>query len=75
MRPGISSSTMIGESDGVDSGVVENWKPKLPEIIRGYALQDVYNMDELGIYYKATSTKHSLFGVCNVVVESNLKIS
>ena len=46
MRPGISSSTMIGESDGVDSGVVENWKPKLPEIIRGYALQDIYKMND-----------------------------
>ena len=48
-RHNIFCSTMIGESCRVDNGVVEDWKKKLPVIIRGYALQDIYNMNDLGI--------------------------
>eukprot|EP00058_Branchiostoma_floridae_P002180 XP_002587668.1 hypothetical protein BRAFLDRAFT_126732 [Branchiostoma floridae] len=56
-RHNLGLSTMVGESAGVDNTVVDDWKEKLPQIIDGYAPQDVYNMDESGLFYRATSTK------------------
>eukprot|EP00058_Branchiostoma_floridae_P001435 XP_002586923.1 hypothetical protein BRAFLDRAFT_130452 [Branchiostoma floridae] len=56
-RHNLGLSTMVGESAGVDNTVADDWKEKLPQIIDGYAPQDVYNMDESGLFYRATSTK------------------
>ncbi|XP_035673006.1 tigger transposable element-derived protein 4-like [Branchiostoma floridae] len=48
---------MVGESAGVDSTVVEDWKEKLPHITAGYAPEDIYNMDESGLFYRTTTNK------------------
>ncbi|CAH1241537.1 TIGD4 [Branchiostoma lanceolatum] len=56
-RHSIAASTMVGESAGVNQTVVEDWTKKIPELCTGYAPRDIYNMDESGLFYRATSTK------------------
>lgn len=59
-RHNIVYGKMNGESGGVDSNTVDEWKKKVPEICAGYELRDIYNMDETGLFYKALvdSTLH-----------------
>ncbi|KAI8502235.1 hypothetical protein Bbelb_198230 [Branchiostoma belcheri] len=56
-RHNIGQSTMVGESGGVDSGVVDDWKKKLADITAGYAPENVFNMDESGLFYRTTTNK------------------
>ena len=30
---------------------VDSWKERLPEIVKGYAKEDIWNMDEMGVFY------------------------
>lgn len=53
----IGASIMVRESGGVDGSVVNDWQSKLADLTRGYATRDIYNMDESGLFYTATSTK------------------
>jgi hypothetical protein len=46
---------MQGERGDVDGKVVNDWKEKLPQLIKDYEPCDVYNMDETGLFYRATS--------------------
>ena len=55
-RHNIKGSTVAGESAGVDRTVVDDWKEKLQRITAGYAPEDVYNMDESGIFYRTTTS-------------------
>ncbi len=32
---------------------VDSWKERLPELITGYAKEDVWNMDETGVFWRA----------------------
>lgn len=56
-RHNINFGKKSGESGDVDMKTVEEWKAKLPEICDGYEPEDIYNMDESGLYYRATSDK------------------
>ncbi|XP_053208505.1 tigger transposable element-derived protein 4-like [Panonychus citri] len=42
-----------GESNGVDEDQVIEWLEKLPNLINGYADEDIYNADEAGFNWKA----------------------
>ena len=44
---------MSGESASVDLSTCDDWMAKLPEIVKGYEAQNIYNMDESGIFYRA----------------------
>ena len=44
---------MSGESGDVQGPTVESWKERLLEIITGYARDDIWNMDETGLFRKA----------------------
>ncbi|XP_054656685.1 tigger transposable element-derived protein 4-like [Dunckerocampus dactyliophorus] len=59
-RHNIIFGKMNGESGGVETAVVDDWKQKLPDLCDGYAFRDIYNMDETGLFYKASidSTLH-----------------
>lgn len=48
---------MCGESAAVNSESVEDWKKRLPEIIKGYHPRDIFNMDETGLFYRALPDK------------------
>ncbi len=32
---------------------VDSWKERLPEVIEGYDRDDIWNMDETGVFFKA----------------------
>ena len=53
----ITFLTRCGESADVPNDVVDNWKQKLPAIIEGYELRDIYNMDETGLSFRQTTNK------------------
>lgn len=46
-----------GESASVDMLTTEEWKNRLPSILRGYDIEDVYNVDETGLLFKAMPDK------------------
>ena len=41
---------ICGESGDVQGETVQSWKERFPEIIQGYAKEDVWNMDETGVF-------------------------
>nr|XP_002736427.2 PREDICTED: tigger transposable element-derived protein 4-like [Saccoglossus kowalevskii] len=49
--------SMTGESGDVNNEIVEQWKDKLPSLLDGYEPRDIYNMDETGLFYRATMNK------------------
>ena len=42
-----------GESADVRGKTVDSWKERLPEIVKGYAKEDIWNMDETGVFWQA----------------------
>ena len=50
MRSGISSKRIIGESAGVAPNV--SGREKAARVIKDFALHDVYNLDETGLFYR-----------------------
>ena len=48
---------VCGERGSVSSETVDGWKAKLPEILRGNDNQDIFNMDESGLFYRALPDK------------------
>ena len=56
-RHQISAATFVGESGGVDKGVVDDSTEKLPNLIEGYAPENVFNTDETGVLFKQTTNK------------------
>lgn len=57
VRHNISYRIINGESASVDANVVNEWLSKLPELIEGYELRDIYNMDETGLFYRYINKK------------------
>ena len=56
-RHGIKCLELTGERGAVDPEVTEDWKTRLPTICQGYALKDIFNADETGVYYRALPTR------------------
>ena len=54
---GIRERRICGEGDDVPVITVHAWIERLPEITQGYALCDIWNMDELGLFFKALPEK------------------
>ena len=52
-RHNISSAIACGESASVDPTTVSDWTAKLPELCRGYSRNDIFNMDETGLFFRA----------------------
>ena len=46
-----------GESADVQGETVDSWKEMLPEIVKGYAKEDICNMDEMGVFWQALSAR------------------
>ena len=44
---------ICGESGDVSGETVASWKERLPEILRGYEERDIYNLDEMGCFWRA----------------------
>ena len=52
-RNGLAFVTMHGESDSADPENVAEAQARLPAALAGYAAEDIYNFDEMGLFYKA----------------------
>ena len=49
----IKQMKISGESGDVSGPTVESWKERLPELIEGYSSDDIWNIDETGLFWKA----------------------
>ena len=36
---------------------MDSWKEMLPEIVKGYAKEDIWNIDEMGVFWQALSAR------------------
>ena len=52
-RYSVKLATLSGESAEVPQDVVDDWSKRLPALIEGYVLADIYNADETGLYFRA----------------------
>ena len=53
LRYNIKQVKVCGESGDVRGETIDSWKERLPEILHGYAKEDVWNMDETGVFWQA----------------------
>ena len=49
-RYNVKQVAICGESGDVQGQTVDSWKERLPEIVRGYRKEDVWNMEETGVF-------------------------
>ena len=56
-RHNIKKMTISGESSDVSGSTVSSWKERLTEIIEGYGIDDVWNLDETGVFWQALADK------------------
>ena len=54
LRNGLKFGVMVGEASKVDKLIWEDWKNKLNELTSGYKVKDIFNGDELGLFWKLT---------------------
>ena len=47
----------ISSESGDVSGTVDSWKERLPDIVQGYSSEDVWNLDESGVFWQALPDK------------------
>ena len=52
-RFSVRLATLCGEAADVPEDVVADWAKRLPSITAGYAMADIYNADETGLYFRA----------------------
>ena len=52
-RYNVKQLKINGESGDVWGKTVDSWKERLPEIVQGYAKEDIWNMDETGVFWRA----------------------
>ena len=41
---------VCGESGDVSGETIDSRKERLPELVEGYAMDDIWNMDEIGLF-------------------------
>jgi hypothetical protein len=51
-RHGIKSYHRFGESGSVDMAALTNTLPAIRDVLDKYAWKDIYNMDEIGLFYR-----------------------
>lgn len=58
IRHNISFKSISGESASVNPEDVKQFVEKLPSLLVGYRLEDVYNADETGLFFELYQIKH-----------------
>ncbi|XP_065832947.1 tigger transposable element-derived protein 6-like [Oscarella lobularis] len=56
-RHNIKKVTVSGESGDVSGATVESWKERLPNILEGYSPENVWNIDESGVFWRTLPVK------------------
>lgn len=54
----IHAATLSGERASINQPSVDLWRERLPSIIKGHKLEDVFNMDETGLFFERSLIKH-----------------
>ena len=52
-RFNIKQVRVCGESGDVRGETIDSWKERLPELVEGYAKDDIWNRDETGVFWQA----------------------
>ena len=52
-RFAIKELKICGESGEIQGETVDSWKERLPEIVQGYSKDNIWNMDETGLFFRA----------------------
>lgn len=56
-RHNVRIAVLSGESADVDPAVVDDWSKRLRSICTGYRLEDTFNADETGLFYRALPSR------------------
>ena len=56
-RHQLSSAVLCGEGAEVRPETVDNWKAKLPDLLKGYSPKDIYNCDETGLFFRTLPSR------------------
>ena len=54
---GFRETRITGEVDDVSIVAEKSWIERIPELVSGYKLEDMWNMDELGLFFKLLPDK------------------
>ena len=57
---GLRETRITGEVDDILKMTFQSWIERLPELTSGYNLRNIWNMDELGFFFKALLEKDLL---------------
>ena len=49
-RHNVKQLSVAGEDGEVNAETLEFWAERLPEIVKGYELKDIWNADETGLF-------------------------
>ncbi|XP_063624721.1 LOW QUALITY PROTEIN: tigger transposable element-derived protein 4-like [Cydia splendana] len=60
-RHDISFKKKVRESKSVDKGVCNQWTEDLPNLLKGYGPNDIYNADETALFFKCLPDKTFIF--------------
>lgn len=52
-RYNVKNLRICGESGDVQGPTIDSWKERLPELLCGFTSDDIWNMDETGLFWKA----------------------
>ena len=52
-RFGLRQTRIVGETGNVPITTIKAWMEQYPEIIQGYSADDIWNMDESGLFFEA----------------------
>ena len=55
-----TTSVISGEASDVPITTVKSWMERFPELVKGYSLESVLNVDELGLFLRHCHRKHLL---------------
>ena len=50
---GVRDTRITGEADDITQMAIQSWIERLPELTSGYELRNIWNMGELGLFFKA----------------------
>ena len=56
-RHNIKQFAVSGEAADVSEETVDSWKERVKTIINGYEAKDIWNLDEMGCFYRALPEK------------------
>ena len=56
-RHNVKQFSVAGEDGEVNAETLESWAERLPEIVKGYKLKDIWNADETGLFWRVLPDK------------------